>query len=187
MLDVVKQFKNVIFWKAMQSIQKKNKIGLYIYSTCSNAFSGCFEMHMRDITRIDDKPMHYHEEKDLLFFLKYIWSLRISTVCHKKNVSHFQMKKVWLFFRSIFSKFCIQVDMTFIITHIKSEKSPRMATLTYRHFGNPGRCYHRAHCTIVHRKAWLELFSVHRTCKTLVMRANANLGGPTPRRLVAAQ
>ena len=82
-----------------------------------------------------------------------------STVCHKKNVPNFQMKKVWLFFRSIFSKFCMQVDMTFIIAYIKSEKSPRMATLTYRHFGNPGRCYHRAHCTIVHRKAWLELFS----------------------------
>ena len=32
-----------------------------------------------------------------------------------------------------------------------------MATLTYSHFSNPGRRRHRAHYTIVHKKAWREL------------------------------
>ena len=34
-----------------------------------------------------------------------------------------------------------------------------MATLTYRHFGNPGRSYLKAHYKIVHKKALLEHFS----------------------------
>ena len=35
--------------------------------------------------------------------------------------------------------------MASTITDMKSKKMPRMATLTYSHFGNPGRSYHRAH------------------------------------------
>ena len=33
-----------------------------------------------------------------------------------------------------------------------------MATLTYRHFGNPGRCLSQAHYKILHKKVGLELF-----------------------------
>ena len=45
----------------------------------------------------------------------------------------------------------------------KVKKSRRMATLTYRHFGNPGRHLREAHYNIVHKKAWLELLFRHST------------------------
>ena len=53
----------------------------------------------------------------------------------------------------------MQVPILSYFKYIKSKKSRRMATLTYRHFGNPGRHLREAHYKIVHKKAWLELFS----------------------------
>ena len=66
----------------------------------------------------------------------------------------FKRKNLGFFWRSIFLKFCMQVAMVSNFTCIKSKKSRRIATLTYRHFGNPGCIYYRAHYTIVHKKAW---------------------------------
>ena len=61
-----------------------------------------------------------------------------------------------------------------------------MATLTYSHFGNPGRSLHEAPYNIVHKKSRLELFSDLLTYQTIVMRFSADLVDCTPRRLVAA-
>ena len=41
-------------------------------------------------------------------------------------------------------KICMQVPILYRNTYIKSEKSPRMATLIYKHSANPGRSYLRA-------------------------------------------
>ena len=49
-----------------------------------------------------------------------------------------------------------------------------MATLTYRHFGNPGRSHHRARYAIVHKKAFDESFPSFYSAYPLVMRASAN-------------
>ena len=43
----------------------------------------------------------------------------------------------------------MQVPVTTIVTYIKSKNPPRMATLTYSHFGNPGRSYPCARYAIV--------------------------------------
>ena len=59
--------------------------------------------------------------------------------------------KVRFFLWSIFMKICMQVPILYRNTYIKSEKSPRMATLIYKHSANPGRTYLRAHYTIVHK------------------------------------
>ena len=64
-----------------------------------------------------------------------------------------------------------------------------MATLSDKHFGNPGRSLYQAHYNIVHKKSCLELFPAFYlvfTCKTMVMGLSAYLGGLMPRRLVAA-
>ena len=64
-----------------------------------------------------------------------------------------------------------------------------MATLTYRHFGNPGRCLREAHYKIIHKKVRFYAkyaFSDLLTYKSIVMRFSAYLVGPTPPRLVAA-
>ena len=53
----------------------------------------------------------------------------------------------------------MQVAMVPNFTYMKSKNSPRMATLTYSHFGNPGRSLHEAPYNIVHKKSRLELFS----------------------------
>ena len=96
------------------------------------------------------------------------------------------MKKAWFFWRSIFMKIYMQVPIINKVTYIKSKNPPRMATLNYELFATPGRQCHRAHYTIVHKKAWWELFSFPLLCETTVIRANAYLVSPTPRRLAAA-
>ena len=77
----------------------------------------------------------------------------LCTVCSKKNAANFQMKSFRFFLRSTFLKFCMQVPMTSNITYVKSKKPPRMATLTYKHFGNHGQRCICAHYTLVHKKA----------------------------------
>ena len=63
---------------------------------------------------------------------------------------------------------------------------PRMATLNYRHFGNPGRSYRRAHYNQVHKKLDESFLTFHVCITILVMRASVNFGGRGARRLVAA-
>ena len=65
-----------------------------------------------------------------------------------------------------------------------------MATLNYRHFGNPGRRRPEARYEIVNRnpceKGQKLSFLPFHTTKTIVMRFSADLVDYTPRRLVAA-
>ena len=51
----------------------------------------------------------------------------------------------------------MQVPMISYFIYIKSKKPPRMATLTYMHFGNPGRRRFEAHYIIVHKKLRLHI------------------------------
>ena len=53
----------------------------------------------------------------------------------------------------------MQVPMLSNIMYVKSKNPPRMATLSDKHFGNPGRSLYQAHYNIVHKKSCLELFS----------------------------
>ena len=77
-------------------------------------------------------------------------------MCVKNNAANFQRKKAWFFWRSMFLKFCMQVPMLYMYAYQKSKKSRRVATLTYGHFANPTRSYHRAHKNIL-QSAWREL------------------------------
>ena len=61
-----------------------------------------------------------------------------------------------------------------------------MATLNYKLFATPGRQCHRAHYTIVHKKAWWELSFLPSIVGDYSNARNAYLVSPTPRRLAAA-
>ena len=99
----------------------------------------------------------------------------VCTVWPKYNVPNFQMKSFRLFFRWNFLKICMEVPMISNIIYMKPKNSPQMATLIYKHFGNPGRCYPRARYTIVHKKAWRGLsflpFIVNSASKALKCRS----------------
>ena len=95
------------------------------------------------------------------------------------------MKKVEFFFRSIFLKFCMQVPMTSIIAYIKSKNPPRMATLTYSHFGNPSRSHPCAHYTIVHKKALVMLSFFYIIVRNHASARECKLSGRGARRLAA--
>ena len=68
-----------------------------------------------------------------------------STVCSRNIALQLQLKKVRFFWRSILMKFDIQVRTLYMNSYQKPKKSPRMATLNYRHSANPGLSYHCAH------------------------------------------
>ena len=63
-----------------------------------------------------------------------------------------------------------------------------MATLNYKHSANPGRSYHRAHYTMVHKGRKDDArFSSLVDCMTIpIVRASASLTGRGARRLAAA-
>ena len=61
-----------------------------------------------------------------------------------------------------------------------------MATLTYSHFGNHTRSYHRARYAIVHKKAWREPFFPSTVRNSSSIARKRKFSGRGARRLAAA-
>ena len=98
-----------------------------------------------------------------------------------KECSKFSNEKFWVFFRSIFLKFYMQVPMTSDIIYIKSKNPPRMATLTYRHFGNPSRIHPRARYSTDRRKGdRRQKFGVQQYSQSMRLVVAATRGGRMP-------
>ena len=62
-----------------------------------------------------------------------------------------------------------------------------MVTLTYRHFGNPGRSHHRARYAIVHKKSMTRAFLLFLVRKFTSNARDCKSSGRGARRLAAGQ
>ena len=91
----------------------------------------------------------------MFYVLQWIYTYSLA----QKQWIKFSIEKSLVFFSVNLFKNLHAITYTILLYIYKVKKSRRMATLTYRHFGNPGRRRPKAHYNIVHKKAWLELFS----------------------------
>ena len=82
-----------------------------------------------------------------------LWNMLLCTVCSKKKWSLALNEKSSGFFSVNFFKNWHVSTYTMYKYVYEIKKMPRMATLIYSHFGNPSRSYHRAHYSIVNKKA----------------------------------